>query len=29
MLAKTMSLGIIPLDICNHLFLESNKIEKR
>jgi serine/threonine protein kinase len=29
MLAKTMSLGIIPLDICNHLFLESNKIKKR
>jgi hypothetical protein len=29
MLAKTMSLGIIPLDICNHLFLESNKLEKR
>ncbi|CAM6060103.1 unnamed protein product [Sphagnum tenellum] len=28
MLAKTMSLGIIPLDICNHLFLESNKIER-
>ncbi|CAK9203986.1 unnamed protein product [Sphagnum troendelagicum] len=29
MLAKIMSLGIIPHDICNHLFLESNKIEKR
>jgi hypothetical protein len=29
MLAKTMSLGIIPLDISNHLFLESHKIEKR
>jgi len=29
MLAKTMSLGIIPLDICNHLFLESNNIENR
>ncbi len=28
-LAKTMSLGIIPLDICNHLFLESNQMEKR
>ncbi len=29
MVAKTMSLEIIPLDICNHLFLESNKSEKR
>jgi serine/threonine protein kinase len=28
-LAKTMSLGIIPLEICNHLFLESKKIQKR
>jgi serine/threonine protein kinase len=29
MLAKTMSLGIIPLDISNHLFLESKNIKKR
>jgi hypothetical protein len=29
MLAKTMSLGIIPLDISNHLFLESTNIKKR
>jgi serine/threonine protein kinase len=29
MLAKAMSLGIFPLDISNHLFLESNEIKKR
>ncbi len=29
MLAKTMSLGIIPIDICNDRFLKSKKIQKR
>jgi serine/threonine protein kinase len=29
MVAKAMSLGIIPLGISNHLFLELNKTEKR
>jgi len=29
MFAKAMSLGIFPLEISNHVLLESNKIEKR
>jgi serine/threonine protein kinase len=29
MLAKTMSLGIIPIDMCNDRFLKPKKIQKR